>query len=177
MYSTKSITWSKEEKEKENGAKRRRRKLRERKLQISWQWTNDVIFWKWRKKKLCETQAPSTVNTKVSWRDFFFFSFQKTRKGIFWNYFSFFRKLLNRRSFSESKQRMGVQKGTVFEREGGGGGRGARPPSAPTGLCRCCLGWWDLFFIFIFYLLFFYLSKNIYKIIEYFLVMFKSKLK
>ena len=161
MYSTKSITWSKEEKEKENGAKRRRRKLRERKLQISWQWTNDVIFWKWRKKKLCETQAPSTVNTKVSWRDFFFFSFQKTRKGIFWNYFSFFRNLLNRRSFSESKQRMGVQKGTVFEREGGGAAEGQGPPRPQRGFVAAVLGG-EISFLFLFFIFYFFICLKIY---------------
>ena len=35
------------------------------------------------KKKLCETQAPSTVNTKVSWRDFFFFPSKKQERAFF----------------------------------------------------------------------------------------------
>ena len=57
--------------------------------------TDGIIFWRWRKKSVWNTGSFNKLER------FLFFFFKKQERDIFWNYVSFFRKLLNQRSFSK----------------------------------------------------------------------------
>ena len=76
--------------------------------------TDGMIFWRWRKKSVWN--AGSFNCRYQSKLERFFFFFKKRERDIFWNYVSFFRKLLNQRSFSKkTKGGWGARKGTSLK--------------------------------------------------------------
>ena len=163
MYSTKSITWSKEEKEKENGAKRRRRKLRERKLQISWQWTNDVNFLKMKKKKIVWNTGSFNCQYQSKLERFFFFFLPKNKKGHFLKLFFFLQKFVKPEEFLWKQTEDGGPKGyRLWKRGVGGGGvEGQGPPRPQRGFVAAVLGG-EISFLFLFFIFYFFICLKIY---------------